>query len=161
MPFSFCLQSFAASGSFPMSWIFASSGQSIGASASVLPMNIQGWFPIGLTGLTSILSKESSRVFSSTTVCKHQFFSTLTSIHDYWKNHSFDYTDCCQQSNVSGERLLRKASSWNSLVIDNIDLKISQFHESETHHLFSWEIKSLFDKHSIWLDFNLRMLKLF
>ena len=70
-------------------------------SASVLPMNIQGWYPLGLTGLI-LLSKELSRVFSSTTVQKHQFFSThpfygpaLTSVHDYWKNSSFDYTDLC------------------------------------------------------------------
>ena len=67
-PFSFCPQSFSASGSFPMSQLFASGGQSIGASAPVLPMNIQGWFPLGLTGLISLLSKGLSRVFSSTTV---------------------------------------------------------------------------------------------
>ena len=66
--FSFCLQSFPASGSFPMSRVFTSGGQNIGASASasVLPMNIQGWFPLGLTGLISLLSKGLSRVFSST-----------------------------------------------------------------------------------------------
>ena len=79
-PFS-CPQSFGASGSFPVSWFFAASGQSIGASAlaSVLPMNIQGWFPLGFTGLTSLLSKGRSRVFSSTKVQKHQFFSTQPS----------------------------------------------------------------------------------
>ena len=77
-------------------------------SASVLPMNMQGWFPLGLTGLISLLSKGLSRVFSSTTVWKYQFWAlsflygpTLTSIHDYWKNHSFDYTDLCWQSDVS------------------------------------------------------------
>ena len=95
--FSSCLQSFPASGSFPMKWLFTSGGQSIGdsASASVLPMIIQGWFPLGLTGLIALLSEGFSRAFSSTTVQKHQFFSThtvygptLTSIHDYWKNHS-------------------------------------------------------------------------
>ena len=69
-PFSSCPQSFPASGSLPVSWLFASSGQSIGASASasVPPMNIQDWFPLGLTGLTSLLSKGLSRVFSNTTV---------------------------------------------------------------------------------------------
>ena len=69
-PFSSCLQSFPASGSLPISQLFASGGQSIGvsASASVLPMNIQGWFPLGLTGLTSLLSKGLLRVFSRTTV---------------------------------------------------------------------------------------------
>jgi len=94
VPFSFCLQSFPASESFPMSQLFASGGQSIGssASASVLPMTIQGWFPLGQTGWISLQSKGFSRVFSNTTVWKRQFFSaqpfygpTLTSIHDYWK----------------------------------------------------------------------------
>ena len=71
-PFS-CSQSFPASGSFSMSWLYVSSGHSIGASASVLPMNIQGWFPLGLTGLISLQSKGLPRVFSNTTVQKHQF----------------------------------------------------------------------------------------
>ena len=74
--FSFCFRSFLASGSFPMSQLFASGSQSIGASASVLPMNIQDWFPLGLSGVISLLSKGLSRVFSSTTVQKHRFFST-------------------------------------------------------------------------------------
>ena len=65
--FSSCLQSFPASGAFPVNQSFASGGQSIGVSASVLPMNIQDWFPLGLTGLISLQSKELSRVFSSTT----------------------------------------------------------------------------------------------
>ena len=110
VPFSFHLQSFLASGSFPMSQFFASGGQSIGVSASVsvLPMNIQDWVPLGLTGLISLLSKGLSRVFAST-----QFESinslalsllygpALTSICDYWKNHSFDYMDLCRQRDVS------------------------------------------------------------
>ena len=83
IPFSSCLQSFPASGSFPMSWLFASDGQSIGASASVPAMNIQGWFPLELTGLISLLSKELSRVFSSTIVWKHQFFGAQPS---FWSN---------------------------------------------------------------------------
>ena len=75
-PFSSCLQSFPASGSFPMSQLFASGGQSIeaSASASVLPMNIQDLFPLGLTDLISLLSKGLSRVFSSTKIQRHQFF---------------------------------------------------------------------------------------
>ena len=75
-PFSSCPQSFPASMPFPMSQLFASEGQSIGASASasVLPMNIQGWFPLRLTGLISLLSKGLTRVFPSTTIQKHQFF---------------------------------------------------------------------------------------
>ena len=67
-PFSFCLQSFPALGSFPMSWLFTSGGQSIGVSASVLTMNIEGWFPLELTGLTSLLYKGILRVFSRTAV---------------------------------------------------------------------------------------------
>ena len=90
-----------ASGSFPMSQFFTSGSQSIRASASVsvLPVNIQGWFPLGLTGLI-LQFKELSRVFSNTTAQKHQFFGTqlslgltLTSRHGYWKNHSFNYTN--------------------------------------------------------------------
>ena len=87
IPFSSCLQSFPASGSFPMSRLFASGGQSIraSASASVLPMNTQDWSPLGWTGLVSLLSKGLSRVFSSTTVQRHQFFGTqpflLSSFH--------------------------------------------------------------------------------
>ena len=81
--FSFCLQSFPASGSFPMSWLFASGGQSTRALASILPMNIQGWFPLGWTGLISLLSKELSVVFSSITVWKHQFFDPQPSL---WSN---------------------------------------------------------------------------
>ena len=73
-------QSFPASGSFSVSPLFASSDQSIGASAWVLPMNKQGWFTLGLTGLISLISKGLSRVFSSTTVQKHQFFSAQPSL---------------------------------------------------------------------------------
>ena len=97
IPFSSCLQSFPASGSFPMSQSFTSGSQSIGVSvsASVLPMNIQDWFPLGFTGLISLKSNGLSRVFSNTTVQNSSvlsflFSSTLTSINDYWKNHSFD-----------------------------------------------------------------------
>ena len=91
VPFSSCLQSFPASGSFPMSRLFPSGGQSIGASgsASVIPMNNQGWFLLGLTGLISLLSKVLSRVFSSTTVQKHQFFGPLPSIHTHFYKKSF------------------------------------------------------------------------
>ena len=80
-PFS-CLQSCPASGSFPVSQLFASGGESIRASASVLPMNIQGWLPLGLTGLISLQSKGLSRVFSNITVQKHQFFTVQLS-HPY------------------------------------------------------------------------------
>ena len=98
IPFPSCLQSFSASGSFPMSQFFTSDDQSIGvsASASVLPINIRDWFPLGWTGWISLKSKGLSSIFSNTTVQKHQFFGaqlyslTLTSIHDYWKNHGLD-----------------------------------------------------------------------
>ena len=79
-PLSSCLQSFPASESFPMSQFFTSDGHSIGASASVLSMNIQDWFPLGLTGLIFLQSRELSRVFSNTTVQKHQFFSAQLSL---------------------------------------------------------------------------------
>ena len=102
VPFSSHLQSFPASGSFQMSQLFTSGGQSIGvlASTSVLAITIQDWFPLGWTGCISLQSRGLSRVFSNTTVQKHQFFDTqlslqsnshiLTSIYDHWKNHSFD-----------------------------------------------------------------------
>ena len=82
IPFSFCLQSFTASGSFPVRQFFPSGGQSIGvsASASVLPMNTQDWFPLGWTGWTALQSKGLSRVFSRITVQKHQFFSAQLSL---------------------------------------------------------------------------------
>ena len=99
IPFSSCPQSLPASGSFPISQLFAWGGQNTGvsASASVLSMNTQNWSPLGWTGWLSLQSKGLSRVFSSTTVQKHQFFGTqpssqptLTSIHDHRKNHSLD-----------------------------------------------------------------------
>ena len=110
VPFSSCLWSFPASGSFPVSQFFAVNGQSIGisASASVLPMNIQDWFPLGLTSLISLQSTGLSRVFSSTIVQKHQFLGAQPSIcssshiHTWLlENHSSDYMDLCQQNGVS------------------------------------------------------------
>ena len=82
IPFSSCLQSFPASGSFPVSQLFASGGQSIGVSAStsVFPMNTQDWSPLGWTGWISSQSKGLSRVFSNTTVQKHQFFGAQLSL---------------------------------------------------------------------------------
>ena len=80
VPFSSCLQSFPASGSFPKNQFFVSCGQRIGASASVLPMDIQDWFPLGLTGWISLQSKGLSRVFFNTTVHKHQSFGAQLSL---------------------------------------------------------------------------------
>ena len=91
VPFSFCLQSFPPSGSFQMSQLFASGGQSIGvsASASVLPMSVQDRFPLGWTGWISLKSKGLSRVFSNTTVQKHQFFSTQLSLQSNSHIHTW------------------------------------------------------------------------
>ena len=96
--FSSHLQSFPASGSFQMSQLFTSDGQSIGISVltSVLPMNIQDWLPLGWTGWISLQFKELSRVFSksiNSSVVSFFYSPTLTSIYDYWKNHSFDQMD--------------------------------------------------------------------
>ena len=108
-PCSFCLQSFPASGSFPTGWLFTSSGRSIGASASasVLPMNIQSWFPLGLTGLI-LLSQGLQESFpalqlesiNSLVLCL-LYGPALTLVHDYRKNHSFGYMNFCQQSDAS------------------------------------------------------------
>ena len=103
-------QFFLASGSSPMSQFFASDGQNTGAStsASVLPVTIRDQFPLGWTGLISLQSKELSRVFSSTTIwsINSSVLSlvhgpNLISIHDYWKNYTFDYMDLCKQSDAS------------------------------------------------------------
>ena len=110
VPFSSLLQSLPASGAFPMSQLFPSGGQNTGvsASASVLPMNTQDWFPLGCTGWISLQSKGLSRVFSNTQfksinslALSFLYSPTLTSIHDYWKNHSLDEMDLHWQSNVS------------------------------------------------------------
>ena len=99
IPFTSYPQSFPTSESFQMSHLFTSGGQSIGVSAStsILPMNNQDWSPLGWTGWISLQSKGFSGVISNITVQKHQFFCaqlphspTLTSIHDYWKNHGLD-----------------------------------------------------------------------
>ena len=87
-------QSFPASGAFPVSWLFTSHGQSIEVSASVLvhPMSIQGWFPLGLTNLLSLLLKWLSRIFSSATVQKHQFFSTQLMLGAEELGYTYVYT---------------------------------------------------------------------
>ena len=111
IPFSSCSQSFPASGSFSVSQLFTSGSQSIGtsASASVLSMNVQGWFSLGLTGLNllpvqgtlkSLLQHHNSKA----SILQHSAFIMVQfsyPIHDYWRNHSFDSLDLCQQSDVS------------------------------------------------------------
>ena len=104
--FSSRLQSFPASGSFPMSQFFASSGQSIGVSASesILPLNIQDWFTLGWIGWISWQSKGLSRVFRpqfksiNSLALSLLYGPTFTSVHDYWESHSFGYMDLCWQS---------------------------------------------------------------
>ena len=107
-PISCCPQSFLISGSFPMSRLLSSSGQSIGASVSVLPMNMQGWFPLGWLVWSPCCpraSQESSQVPQfkriNSLVLRLLYGPNLSSVHDYWKNHSFDYMDLCRQSDVS------------------------------------------------------------
>ena len=107
-PFS-CPQYFPASGSFPVIWLFISDGQSIGASESAVPINIKGWFLLGLSGLILLPSKGLSQGSSPASQFKSidslvlslLYGPNLTSIHDYWKNHSFDNMDLCWERDVS------------------------------------------------------------
>ena len=101
VPFSSCLYSFPASGSFPVSQFFTSGGQCTGVSASVLPVNIQGWFPLGLTGWTSLQYKGLWRVLSNTTVQNRQFFGSQLSLWSSSHIHTWLLMDLCWQSNVS------------------------------------------------------------
>ena len=110
-PFCSCPQSFPASGSFPMSWLFASGGQSIGASvsASVHLVNIQGWFPLRLIGWISLLSKGLSRIFSSTKVWKHHFFSTQLSL--WSKSHIHPYMTTGKTIGLTTQTFVSKVMS--------------------------------------------------
>ena len=126
-PFS-CHQLLPASGSFPMSQLLASSGQNIGASVLVLPMDIQGWFHLGLTVLISLLPKELSRVFSSTIIQKHQFSGSQLSlqsdshIHTWLlKNHSIALT---MQTFVGKVISLLFNKLSGSILCDNLNEKI-------------------------------------
>ena len=128
---SFGLQSFPASRSFAMSWLFASGGQSIGTSASVLSMYIQGLFPLGLAGLISLLFKGLSRVFFSTTIQKHQLFGAQPSL---WSNsHSYMTT---------GKTIA--LTTWNfvskvmSLLLDRLSWFFIAFLPKSKHLLFLW-----------------------
>ena len=107
IPFSSCLHSFSASGSFEMSQFFTLGGQNTGVSASVHPMNIQDCFPLRWTCI-SFQSKDSHQSFPTppfksinTLVLGFLYSPTLTSIHDHWKSHTFEYPDLCWQSNAS------------------------------------------------------------
>ena len=125
IPFSSCSQSFPASGSFLMNRLFASGDQSTGASVSalLLPMNIQDWFLLGLTGLINLLAKIILRAFSSikfwkrlsnTLVLSLLYGPTLKSVHDYWKNHSSDYTMVLWRPTRSSRTSTHKKLSFSS-----------------------------------------------
>ena len=133
IPFSSCLQSFPESGSFPMSQFFTSGGQSIGVSAStsLLPMNIQDWFPLGLTGWLSLQSKGFSRVFSNTTVQKHQFFSTQLSL---WSN-SHPYMTTGKTIALTRQTVVSKVMS---LPFNMLSRLVILFLPRSKHLLISW-----------------------
>ena len=100
-----CLQSFPAAGSFPVSRLFASDGQSIGASASVLLKSIQSCLPLALTGLMSFFVQETLKSLLQhhnlkTSIPQHSAFFIVTSVHDYWKDHKLEYMDLCWQSDI-------------------------------------------------------------
>ena len=131
--FSSCLQSIPASGSFPISQFFASGGQSIGlsASASVLLMNIQDWFTLGLTGLISLQSKGLSRIFSNTTVQNHQFFSAQLSL---WSN-SHIHTWLLEKTALTRQTFFGKAMS---LLINILSRLVVAFLPRSNCLLISW-----------------------
>ena len=131
-PFSSCPQTFSSSRSFPMNQLFASGGQSTGASASasVLPMNIQDWFPLRLTGLI-LLSKELSRVFSSATVQKHQFFGSQPSL---WSN-SHIHTWLLEKIALTIQTFAGKVIS---LLFNTLSRSVIAFLPRSKHLLISW-----------------------
>ena len=131
---SFCHQSSPASGSFPMSWLFASGGHSIGASASVLPMNIQGWFPLGLTGLISLQSRWLLWIFPRTTIWKYQFFGTQPSL---WSNSHMwlSYMTTGKIIALTGWIFVGKVMS---LLINNTSRFVIALLPRSKHLLISW-----------------------
>ena len=132
--FSSCPHSLPASGSFPVSWLFTSSGQSIGvwASALVLPMSIQGWFPLGLTGLISLLSKGLSGVFSNTTFQKHQFFCLQPSL---WSNSYICIMDTGKTIALTRQTFVGKIMS---LFLNTLSRLIIAFLPRSKHLLISY-----------------------
>ena len=134
IPLSSCLQSFQASGSFPVSQFFKSGGQSteVSASASVLPMNIQDWFPLGLTGWISLLSKGFSRVFSNTTFLKHQFFGAQLSIQS---NSQHPYITTGKTIALTRWTFVGKAMS---LLFNMLSRLVIAFLPRSKHLLISW-----------------------
>ena len=141
VPFSSCPQSFPASGSFQMSQLFPSGGQNIGvsASASVLPMNSQDWSPLGWTGWISLQSKGLSRVFSNTTVQKHQFFCTHDETQDTASSNTFSCrfpVSACQLSTALVSLLwvweLKASWNWGVLLLRQWNLAHSPLPHSAT-----------------------------
>ena len=134
IPFSFCLQFFPASGSFWMSQFFASGGQSIGvsASASVLPMNIQDWFPLGWTGWIFLQSKGLSRVFSNTTVQKHQFFGAQLSL---WSKSDIPHMTTGKTIALTRWTFVSKVMS---LLFNTLSSLVIAFLPRSKHLLISW-----------------------
>ena len=118
-----------------MSWLFASVGQSTGASASasVLPMNSQGWFPLGLTGLISLLSKGLSRIFSSTAVRKHQFFSTQPSL--WFNSHIHTWMTTGKTIALTRWTFINKVMS---LLFNMLPRLVIAFLTRSKHLLISW-----------------------
>ena len=132
--FSSCPQSFPASGSFPMSWLFASGGQSMGASASasVLPMNIQDWLPLGWTDWISLLSKRLSRVFSSTTIQMHQFFGAQPSL---WPSSHINTWLLEKNIVLATQNFVGKVMS---LLFNMLSRLVIAFLSRSKHPLISW-----------------------
>ena len=135
IPFSSCFQSFPASGSFPMSQFFTSGGQSIGvsASASVLPMNIQDWYPLGWTVWISLLPKGLSRVFSNTTVQKHQFFRAQ--LYLYSNSHIHTWMTTGKTKALTRWTFVGKVMS---LLFNMLSRLVITFLPRRKHLLISW-----------------------
>ena len=134
IPFSSCPQSFLASGSFPVNWLFASDGQTIGASASasVLPVNIQGSFPLGLSGWFPLLTKGLSRVFSRTTIQKHQLFGTQPSL---WSQLSHPYMITGKTKALTIQKFVSKVIS---LFLNMLSRFVIAFLPKSKHLLILW-----------------------
>ena len=153
--FSSCPQSFPTSGSFPMSWLFASGGYSIGASASasVLPMNIQSWFPLGLTGLISVQSKGLSNIFYRTTIRKHQFFGVQPSL---WSNShicTWDHLHWDQQNQkfITNSRIFSpRCLNWWICLLFALSIQCSLNNYSSLNYLFNYSEHTTAPFISIW-----------
>ena len=145
VPLSSCLLSFKAPGSFPVSWLFPSGGQSIGlsASASILPMNFQGWFPLGLTGLISLLSKGLSRVFFSAKIQSHQFFGAQPSV----LSNSHIHTWLLEKPLLWLHRLFWWSNGTNKILYAPGPRRKEQWPHKRVSQTFLWVFGSLWQRH--------------